>query len=391
MITNIGKNIIAKYLAGQTPSYASHIAIGCGARPLDSGDNFSDYSTYNALDFEMFRVPVTSRGYINEGGVAKVVFTAELPSDERYDITEIGVYSGEANPSAGLYDSRIVFSFSQGEGWQFRTPQEASALPVIYTPLDENAEEVQIQDLINYNNPSFQTNADNKIFTSIDRINRYERPRFLNNTIFIRGDQSELILDPTNICGLSVGNPNNHIEVNGVSIDFNKNAPTDLLKLAFSVVNKDGQSAARPDQVRVLMVFTSSDRTSSATFGCNIVHSPTPSSENENNFLQNRHIVITKELQELGKTPDFSWTAVETVKIYASVIKDNQPSPDFFVALDAIRLDNVTTINPLYGLTGYSVIKNSGAAPIIKNTNTSNFVEFRFGVGFIDPSFDSES
>lgn len=388
MITNIGKNILAKYLAGQTSSYASHIALGCGPTPLNEQSSFGDYANYKSLDFEMFRVPVTSRGYVNEGGVAKIVFTAELPSDERYDISEIGIYSGNANPSAGLYDSRIFFSFSQGENWQYRTPQDATALPVIYTPLDENPEESQESDLINYPNPAFQTNADNKIFTGVERANRYERPRFLNNTIFIRGNQAELIPSDENVCGLTVGDLDNHIELNGVSLDFNKNAPTDLLKLAFSVVNKVGPSPTRPDEVRLLMVFSSSDRLSSATFGCRVVHSENPTSSNENDFTKNRHLVITKEIQELGKTAEFSWTSVETVKIYVSVIKDEELSENFFVALDAARLENITTINPIYGLTGYSVIRNPGGTAIIKNTNTSNFVEFRFGVGFIEPVID---
>ena len=34
MITTNGKQIIAKYLIGQTPSFASHIAVGCGKKPL---------------------------------------------------------------------------------------------------------------------------------------------------------------------------------------------------------------------------------------------------------------------------------------------------------------------------------------------------------------------
>ena len=63
MITNKGKDIIAKYLIGQAPAYASHIAIGCGAKPLDTADDF-DPDTYinnTELNFEMFRVPITSR------------------------------------------------------------------------------------------------------------------------------------------------------------------------------------------------------------------------------------------------------------------------------------------------------------------------------------------
>jgi hypothetical protein len=50
----------------------------------------------------------------------------------------------------------------------------------------------------------------------------------------------------------------------------------------------------------------------------------------------------------------------------------------YFVALDAMRIDNVGTVNPLYGLTGYSIIQNTGAETIIKNPNTNNYIEFRF-------------
>jgi hypothetical protein len=34
----------------------------------------------------------------------------------------------------------------------------------------------------------------------------------------------------------------------------------------------------------------------------------------------------------------------------------------------------------LYGLTGYSVIQNIDASTIVKNPNTSNYIEFRFSV-----------
>ena len=86
MITNTGKTIIAKYLIGQAPAYASYIAIGCGATPLTTGDIPGDYSAKKNLDFEMFRVPISSRGFINEDGVDKIVLTAELPTEERYEI-----------------------------------------------------------------------------------------------------------------------------------------------------------------------------------------------------------------------------------------------------------------------------------------------------------------
>lgn len=93
MITNKGKTIIAKYLLGQAPAYASYIAVGCGPQPLDTEDSFGDYSAKENLDFEMFRVPISSRGYVNDDGTDKLVLTAELPTEERYEITEVGVYS----------------------------------------------------------------------------------------------------------------------------------------------------------------------------------------------------------------------------------------------------------------------------------------------------------
>lgn len=115
MITNTGKNILAKYLIGQAPSYASHIAVGCGAQPLNTDGVFDDYSEKKTLDFEMFRIPITSRGYVTEDGISKIVFTGELPTEERYEISEVGIYSSGSNPAAGGTDSRTIYAFTQTE------------------------------------------------------------------------------------------------------------------------------------------------------------------------------------------------------------------------------------------------------------------------------------
>jgi hypothetical protein len=36
MITETGQAILAKYLVGQAPAYASYISIGCGSEPVPS-------------------------------------------------------------------------------------------------------------------------------------------------------------------------------------------------------------------------------------------------------------------------------------------------------------------------------------------------------------------
>jgi hypothetical protein len=93
MITNDGKRVLSKYLLNQIPTYATHIAIGCGATPLDSDDAMpTGLEDKKVLDFEMLRVPITSRGFIESSEGTKIALTAELPTENRYEITEVGLW-----------------------------------------------------------------------------------------------------------------------------------------------------------------------------------------------------------------------------------------------------------------------------------------------------------
>ena len=452
MITNIGKNILAKYLVGQTPSYASHIAVGCGPTPIPSDGTLGDYSGKSSLGFEMFRVPIISRGFVEEGGVSKVVLTAELPTQERYEITEVGIFSAASNPSAGAFDSKTVYSFSESESWKYSS--QGTEIPSIYEPLDDrvvritnasaaantpsgsivtyttdaehgldagtrisisaiaptvfNLSDVTIAtvptstsftvvspttitgtfassgylindvdtNIINQVYPVFQTNADNKIFTNANRVNRYERCRFLNNIFAISGNNANITVDGNGSLTAEAGS--NFIQLTNISTDFSKNSPTDELRLAFSVVNKVGAATTLPKSVRIIVEFSSTGTFKSGKWA--IFEAVVD--DTENNFETNRYFVVSKQLQELQKSSEFSWSEVNTVRIYASVIKNGSTTPtsDFYVCLDGFRLENVTSSNSLYGLTGYSIIKTPEAKTIIKSANTTNYIEFRFGL-----------
>ena len=375
MITNTGKTILAKYLIGQAPAYASYIAVGCGINPLpsDADLNQYDFSDKKSLEFEMFRVPIISRGYVSEDGIEKVVLTAQLPSEERYEISEVGIYSAGSNPSAGAYDSKTIYAFTQNENWEYHTALVSSVIPTVYTPLDGANSDNVIDQAQNV----FQTNADNRIFTNTDRINRYERCRFFNNIIAIVGNDSDLQVVDGHLNPAS----GNHIHLTGASLDFNRNAPIDELRLAFSVVNKDGASTATPDGVRILIDFASSDVHNEGQYARFEVNLENGTGENQHDFSTSRYIVSKKQLQELYKSAGFTWSSVDVVKVYACVINNGVPSSDFYVCLDALRLENIGTVNSLYGLTGYSVIKNDNARTIVKSANTTNFIEFRFAMG----------
>jgi hypothetical protein len=385
MITDIGKKIIGKYLIGQAPAYASYIAIGCGPTPLNTNDVTEDLSNKKSLDFEMFRVPISSRGFVNENGIDKIVFTAELPTEERYEISEIGLYSAGANPSAGVYDSKTIFAFTTTENWQYSTTAATTSIQSFVTPLDTAGDNV-----ISVANPVFSTNADNTIFFNPSRSSKYERCRFLNNIICMQGDTSDLTLSedsgPT-LDHFVIENGSSHIRLTGANIDLSKNSPKDELKLAFSLINKDGNSASIPETIRVLVEFSSPDGTQYARFEAEVNQGSSGNLENSiADFQTNRYFVISKELQDLYKTENFSWEVATVVKIYACIITDesgqfNVPSDHYYIALDALRLENTQTVNPLYGLTGYSIVKNQDEETVIKSPNTSNYVEFRFSVG----------
>ena len=262
MITNTGKTIISKFLLGQAPSFASHIAVGCGKKPILLTDPQPDFSTKTSLDFEMFRIPISSRGYINEDNVNKLVLTAELPTEERYEITEVGIFSAGANPSAGQSDSKTVFGFTDTENWQYNNGSSSSDIPKITEQLDStSANTISTIDKTNINTNTnitdelyvFETNADNAVFFNQDRVDRYERSRFFNNVILMRGDSSTLSYNGshfTSLGGKSIVYPNS-------ITSFSQNSPIDELRLALAIITKNSSSDV-PDKVNLVINFTNS-------------------------------------------------------------------------------------------------------------------------------------
>jgi hypothetical protein len=139
-----------------------------------------------------------------------------------------------------------------------------------------------------------------------------------------------------------------------------------------------------PDNVKILVKFSSSsESTKYASFCVDIDHIgfTAGNAPEEKDFTTNRYFVVSKKLEDLYYTSNFNWTTVNLVKIYAQVTKNGSKSSNYYVALDGMRLENLTTINPLYGMTGYSVVKTDGGLPIKKEPNTANYIEFRVAIG----------
>lgn len=443
MITNNGKDIISKYLLGQAPTYATHISIGCGATPLDPTDpEQSDVATKNRMNFEMTRVPISSRGFVEENGVTKVSLIAQLPTENRYEISEVGLWSGPSNSLAKGFDSRVVFDFQ--ENWQ-----EHGITVESITLLDNLGSSGVIED---GNRTVFRTNSGNSLLEEAARKARKEGPRFLNTAIFMRGDSSNIESTDTpitsasasgtqivytasnsfvqgdkvtvssssnklfdvvnaNVVSASAGgftiNKNlsasasstggvawktgtwtpeedtegfvsKHIHLNNITFNIGSNSPNDILTLAFSLVDKDSVGNGNPEFVKILVEFFRNEINQDNGYAKAEIY--IPGSE-----FTDRYKAVSFPISDLITSPDFSASEVRIARVFAYVgVLDGTNlvgSTNHYVALDGFRLDDISTNNPLYKMVGYSSTRTSDGSPVIKFRNTNNFVEFRFAVG----------
>jgi hypothetical protein len=181
-----------------------------------------------------------------------------------------------------------------------------------------------------------------------------------------------------------------HIHLTGAAPNFNRNTPTDELRLAFSIIDKEvlgeGGQDAVIESVKILIEFASTD----AIEPDNFARMEIDIGNEDVIFAENRYIVEKRTLEDLVKSAGFTWNGINVVKIYVSVYEtaENPEDPpvlsdNFYVALDGFRFENLTAQNPLYGLTGYTVVRNESSTPLIKEPNSSNLLEFRFGMDVV--------
>ena len=155
---------------------------------------------------------------------------------------------------------------------------------------------------------------------------------------------------------------------------MSQNSLSDQIKIAFSLVNKNGASYTNPDSLKIILEFIDSNENYARCLvdlvdGAGGV-----------NFNTNRYFAISKTLGNFVLGQGFSWATIKTAKIYSCVVDSGNEVDTHYIAFDAIRFDNVNTVNPLYGLVGYTVVKNADGEPITKSTNTNNYVEFRMAL-----------
>ena len=458
MITNDGKQLIGKFLLGQAPEFATHIAAGIGPTALLPDQTLSTESINLIkekpnLDFEAFRVPISAKGFIKEDGVEKIVFKAEMPTEQRYQITEVAFFPAAQNSVAGSFDSKTLATFVPTETWVLYSTASSSTITLITNNVSNNDGDILVQD------QAFFLNSNESLFNEQDRRERQESPRFYNRTLVVSGDLDYLDDNFTVLPDAF------YIQNSTLSFNLNQNLPPDEIKFALSVLSTEKANNSQPEKVRIIFDFVNDNPVSgfsSPKARAEIELDPedfeiTEDLANGRPSGINRYKIVTKKLSDFRLDDRFSWANINLMRMFVCVIEEqvvpitnkeftdgmailnvtndsnlfvgmsvditgmgypfdgnhvlvsasagqikynasasanvtsasvssgsatfNGRTSNYKVVMDGLRIDNVTSQNPLYTMVGYDIIRNDNAYPILKSENTNNYIEYRFGIG----------
>jgi hypothetical protein len=456
MITNKGSSIITKYLLGQAPEYAAHLALGIGAAPLESNENDNSVPTKQNMDFEAFRVPVTSRGLVNdfvtidlnswssngeqvvietstfhgarvgeevfinfaenefssrEGSFLivattsssityedsssasaswetsgtdtatvsynreRMIFKGQLPVDQYYKMTEISLYPASSNNLAQQYDSKLISGFLSTEGWNIVTNNTENVIASTSVSISKSDGDIsETSFLIPGTSSSANVlfvNSDNEAFTFFNRKSRGEGARLYNSSLMIRGDVVSFENSELNISAST-----NYIYTSDVSLDLSKNSPNDYIKIAVCVVSSSYSDVEAPYETRIRLDFIDT-----ATNGRAVSKEIISYQQIEGS----RYYIISKQLKDFVVDENFSWARIGEIRVYPQTLDSFGNSTQDYVILDGIRLDNINTENPLYGMIAYSRLKNGyeNGIPVEKIENSQGYIEYRIGINIV--------
>jgi hypothetical protein len=365
MITAVGKDIIARFLAGQLPAAFSHVAIGVGATPTTSSTEDPALSTKTLLDFEALRVPISNASVLKEAGKTRLSFTATLPAEDRYEFSEVGVYSAESNSLLTTARDQIITTFSDAEGWADQSGVDIGT--------DHFASGV---DLIIANSSAATASfvkSDDPAFLYPDR--GLQRARLGSDCLILKGGYSTIsgtAYDPvTNLTGFTTSGA--HVKLSGTTVDLSTARPDDELKFAFSVADRTYTSAKSviPDPIDISLQFLSGDATQVASLEYTV-----PAST----LGTNGYVVASKKIKDLKYTSTFSWSAVSQIRLYAKMRAGVGTPNNFWIIADAVRFDSKNQNNPTYGLVSYSLVSNAQQATQVKSTNLESVIEYKINL-----------
>lgn len=307
----------------------------------------------------------------------RMVFKAELPTDQRYEMTEIALYPAANNTLAGNFDSRVVAGFLTTEGWTYHDVsgslvESDNAISFITTSIGDTFGNIGSATFIDPVSASTANalfiNSNNEIFTFFERQQRYETTRFYNRCLVVPGNMTSFSDDNMVLAGRQ-----KYIFTNSIRLNLNENSPDDYIKFAISILSGEVDPNDPPAKVRLRFEFLDS-LSGDKAIATELLESGDLSTE--------RYKIISKQIKDFDLGTDFSWGRIDGIVIYAQTLNDEGEYDGSYVAFDGIRVDNENTQNPLYGMVAYSKLRNNfdEGQPILKTENSQGYIEYRMGV-----------
>lgn len=426
MFTSSGSSILAKYVLGQLPDFATHIAIGCGRKPSRStsytvtnkqaasgtatltfathdfevGDYITvsgvgspfdssassryqvtgitattisytitststiastsasgtvilNFAINNKLKFETYRSKIISKGYVNNNGTPELSLIAELPTNDRYAISEIALFPAAQNPNAKDFDSRVLLNFSD-EAYTINSTTSISP-STINIPSNGTISDIGSSQAF------FVASADGQ-WTSDTRLQRLEAPRFLNKCLLLKSTSTQAI------------------DAKNLNIDLSKNSPEDYLSLAYSFVSNTASvdSTGVQNTYTVTIKFFNSNNSNYYSYSFVINSANTATERYRTAIFQIKDLVASAASATLSNINDIQISIAKT---------SGSATETYWLLLDGLRLDAVSSYNSSFDMVACRQIVNSVTinntaypTPIIKEPNTTNFIEFRFSL-----------
>lgn len=444
MITNKGNQIIAKYMLGQAPEYGGYIAVGTGAEPLLLSENDISSPTKKSLDFEAFRVPVVSKGIVNDTitmdlyswSASTNLVTVQTQTNHGIKVgDEIDIaFSASAYASREIINGTVTattsntfqYSHTVSNGsWttgtdtgtvtytkerlifkgqlptdQFYRMTEVALFPSAYNQIalgfDSKsiagflASEGWVYHNITDESISFYTDSLSSGGSAINVSAISGSAAFIssNNTMFSetirlnRHESPRFLNQSLIISGNTQAFTNDNMDLSASP----KYITTSNIGLNLSKNSPN-------DYIKIAFSVVdqlSASPTLPAKVRFRIEFVDTTSNEKavatqlltSTNFSSSRYQVISKQLKDFTVGDNFSWGRINVINIYAQTLNGSNAYENSYVVLDGIRIDNENTENPLYGMVAYLILKNNNddGLPIVKNENTQGYIEYRLGV-----------
>jgi hypothetical protein len=384
MITERGKTILGKYMAGQNESTFSYLAIGIGAKPAFStnivdieaeakygdwypntsaaGKNWS-YKRYNDTNSETIDqgfVPEYDKvgvDYDNANGIIRYSDMKELDYEVlRVPITESGIefvsqlvdVDNGSTRSAALTDIILTgtlpslgeYRFTEIGIYSAQSNAIASSKPsevlfnfgnVTEAWADNNGTAIPLVQTTTAPSALGFYKSDNAYFSHNDRVKTQSRPRAGQFCLFLK-DGSTVVHSAS-------------------AFNFTDVRPDDQFRLAYFF----NSAITTSDSSLNIIEVTFKDKDNqyvSATLKSNAEYFAETNECIPTTYKGNLYGVAFAKVSDFFGSPEFSWSNVSSISITSE-------SRDVF--LDSFKYVSTNHNNPNYGLISYSVVQNKAA------------------------------